>query len=62
MQKHFNIHKIGVSHIEVGTITPKTQFGNPKPRIFRLYEDQAIINSLGFSQQRLGICFKSIKK
>ena len=44
----FNIHKIGVSHIEVGTITPKTQFGNPKPRIFRLYEDQAIINSLGF--------------
>ena len=40
---------LGFGFIEVGTITPKPQFGNPKPRVFRLQEDEALINRLGFN-------------
>jgi dihydroorotate dehydrogenase len=39
---------LGFGHIEVGTVTPRPQPGNPKPRIFRLVEDQAVINRMGF--------------
>lgn len=39
---------LGFGHIEVGTVTPLAQPGNPKPRLFRLPEDEAIINRLGF--------------
>ena len=39
---------LGFGHIEVGTVTPRTQPGNPKPRIFRLVEDEAVINRMGF--------------
>ncbi len=39
---------LGFGHIEVGTVTPLAQPGNPKPRLFRLVEDEAIINRLGF--------------
>lgn len=39
---------LGFGHVEVGTLTPKPQEGNPKPRIFRLPEDAAIINRMGF--------------
>lgn len=39
----------GFGFVEVGTLTPKPQTGNPKPRIFRLVEDNAIINRLGFN-------------
>ena len=39
---------LGFGHIEVGTVTPLPQFGNPKPRLFRLVEDEAIINRMGF--------------
>ncbi len=42
---------IGFSHLEVGTVTPLPQPGNPKPRIFRLKEDEAIINRLGFNNK-----------
>ena len=41
--------KLGFGFVEVGTITPLMQFGNPKPRIFRLEDDQALINRLGFN-------------
>ena len=41
--------KLGFGFVEVGTITPLKQFGNPKPRIFRLKEDGALINRLGFN-------------
>ena len=37
--------------VEVGTITPLKQYGNPKPRVFRLVEDEALINRLGFNNQ-----------
>lgn len=39
---------LGFGHIEVGTVTPLPQPGNPKPRIFRLTEDEAVINRMGF--------------
>lgn len=39
---------VGFGHIEVGTITQRPQPGNPKPRIFRLLEDEAVINRMGF--------------
>jgi len=43
------LFKLGFGFVEVGTITPLKQFGNPKPRVFRLEEDQALINRLGFN-------------
>jgi dihydroorotate dehydrogenase len=39
---------LGFGHIEIGTVTPRPQPGNPKPRVFRLVEDQAVINRMGF--------------
>jgi dihydroorotate dehydrogenase len=39
---------LGFGHIEVGTVTPRPQPGNPRPRLFRLVEDQAVINRMGF--------------
>src|SRR4051794_35852173 len=40
---------LGFGFVEVGTLTPRPQPGNPKPRLFRLAEDQAVINRLGFN-------------
>ena len=40
---------LGFGFVEVGTLTPKPQAGNPKPRVFRLAEDRAVINRLGFN-------------
>ena len=40
---------LGFAHVEVGTITPKPQPGNPKPRVFRLPEENAVINRYGFN-------------
>ena len=39
---------LGFGHIEVGTVTPRPQPGNPTPRVFRLVEDEAVINRMGF--------------
>ena len=47
------LQKLGFGWIEIGTVTPRAQTGNPKPRIFRLAEDRAIINRLGFNNQGL---------
>ena len=44
---------LGFGFVEVGTVTPKPQPGNPKPRMFRLVEDCAVINRLGFNNQGL---------
>ena len=44
-----SLFKLGFGFVEVGTITPIQQYGNPKPRVFRLIEDQALINRLGFN-------------
>ena len=44
-----SIFRLGFGFVEVGTITPLKQSGNPKPRVFRLEEDEALINRLGFN-------------
>ena len=46
-----SMFSLGFGFIEVGTITPLPQNGNPKPRVFRLEEDKGIINSLGFNNK-----------
>ncbi len=40
---------LGFGFVEIGTVTPKPQSGNPRPRLFRLVEDQAVINRMGFN-------------
>ncbi len=42
---------LGFGHLELGTVTPRPQAGNPRPRIFRLVEDRAVINRMGFPGQ-----------
>jgi dihydroorotate dehydrogenase len=42
---------LGFGFVEVGTVTPKAQIGNPKPRLFRLTEDRAVINRMGFNNE-----------
>lgn len=39
---------LGFGHVEIGTVTPRPQPGNPSPRVFRLVEDEAVINRMGF--------------
>lgn len=53
---------LGFGFIEVGTITPKPQFGNPKPRIFRFPNQEAIVNSLGFNNKGVDYLVKRVKK
>ena len=53
--------KLGFGFVEVGTITPKNQYGNPKPRVFRLEEDEALINRLGFNNSGADIIGSRIK-
>jgi dihydroorotate dehydrogenase len=43
----------GVGFVEVGTVTPRPQSGNPRPRVFRLSDDRAVINRLGFNNDGL---------
>lgn len=43
--------RLGFGHLEVGTVTPRAQPGNPKPRIFRLTDDLGLINRFGFNNQ-----------
>jgi len=50
-----SLFKLGFGFVEVGTITPKRQFGNPKPRVFRLENDRAMINRLGFNNDGIEI-------
>jgi len=52
---------LGFGFVEVGTVTPLKQIGNPKPRIFRLEEDHALINRLGFNNDGIEIVKNRIK-
>lgn len=45
--------RFGFGFVECGTVTPKPQHGNPKPRLFRLTEDRAVINRMGFNNEGL---------
>ena len=55
-----SLFKLGFGFIEVGTVTPKMQLGNPKPRIFRLEKDRALINRLGFNNHGSEVISKRI--
>lgn len=60
--KLFNdLEYTGFGFIEVGTVTPKPQEGNPKKRLFRLVEDEAIINRMGFNNDGLEALVKELK-
>jgi dihydroorotate dehydrogenase len=53
---------LGFGHIEVGTITPLAQPGNPKPRIYRLVEDAAVINRMGFPGKGAEAAMKALQR
>ncbi len=54
--------ELGFGFIEIGTVTPKGQPGNPKPRLFRLLEDEALINRMGFNNDGVEAAVERIKK
>ena len=53
---------LGFGCIEIGTVTPKAQAGNPKPRLFRVPEHQAVINRMGFNNQGIDAMIQNIEK
>lgn len=52
----------GFGFLEIGTVTPKGQAGNPKPRLFRLKSDNALINRMGFNNEGMEIAIEKLKK
>ena len=56
------LFKLGFGSIEIGTVTPKPQLGNPKPRLLRLPSNQALINRMGFNNQGVLHVQKNIEK
>ena len=56
------IDAFGFSFIEIGTVTPEPQFGNEKPRLFRLKKDKALINRMGFNNDGLQKIIKRLRK
>ena len=60
---HINeFENFGFGFIEIGTVTPKSQIGNPKKRLFRLKEDKAVINRMGFNNDGAELIKKRLKK
>ena len=57
-----SLFKFGFGFAEVGTITPRRQFGNPKPRVFRLEKDKALINRLGFNNDGIDTVSHRLKE
>ncbi|MCF6313845.1 MAG: quinone-dependent dihydroorotate dehydrogenase [Verrucomicrobiales bacterium] len=53
---------LGFGHVEIGTITPRAQPGNPQPRLFRLREHQAIINRMGFNNPGMTAVLANLEK
>ena len=56
------LSNIGFGFIEIGTLTPVAQPGNPKPRLFRLIKDQAIINRMGFNNSGVDAAVTNLKR
>ena len=52
---------LGFGHIEIGTVTPKPQVGNIKPRLFRLVQDQALLNRMGFNNEGVDAIVERLK-
>lgn len=59
---YHELANFGFGFIEIGTVTPKPQGGNPKPRLFRLKKDKGIINRMGFNNQGVAAVAKRLKK
>ena len=57
-----SLGELGFGFLEVGTVTPIAQKGNPKPRVFRAYENKAIINRLGFNNKGINYLVENLKK
>ena len=57
-----SLFNVGFGFVEVGTITPKRQLGNPKPRVFRLEKDKALINRLGFNNDGIDVISDRLRK
>lgn len=55
------LSSLGFGHVEVGTVTPKPQPGNPRPRVFRLPQDEAVINRMGFPGKGAAFMVRSLK-
>lgn len=61
--KHFRaMSALGFGFIEVGTVTPKGQAGNPQPRLFRLPDDEALINRMGFNNEGVKALVDRLKR
>ena len=56
------MQKMGFGLVEIGTVTPKPQPGNPKPRLFRIAQKQSLLNSLGFNNKGMQYVSKKLKK
>ncbi len=54
--------KLGFGSVELGTVTPRPQAGNPKPRLFRLPKDKALINRMGFNNAGVDALAKNIER
>ena len=57
-----SLFNLGFGFVEVGTVTPLKQYGNKKPRVFRLENDKALINRLGFNNSGSDVVSDRIKK
>lgn len=55
------LHKVGFGFVEVGSVTPVPQEGNPKPRVFRLPEDKAVINRYGFNSDGHEVVYERLR-
>lgn len=61
--KYFSaMSALGFGFIEIGTVTPKGQAGNPQPRLFRLPQDHALINRMGFNNEGVEALVSRLKK
>jgi dihydroorotate dehydrogenase len=54
--------QLGFGHVEIGTVTPETQAGNPKPRITRIRSDKALINRMGFPNEGAQVITERLKR
>ncbi len=60
--KHLDVFEaLGFGFVEIGTVTPKAQPGNPKPRSFRLVKDKALINRMGFNNDGMDVVYERLK-
>ncbi len=53
--------RLGFGFVEIGSVTPRPQPGNPKPRLFRLSEDRAVVNRMGFNSRGLEVAAANLK-